>query len=118
MAFASTFFGVPRSSASTALLVQAPLARPARHTSSSSKGASADRFFVAASTSDKKEQCILNTDDLPQSFTLEVKPGETHFVCRCWKSKTFPLCDGAHKAMNDAGDKVAPAVIKGAPADQ
>mmetsp|Transcript_19951 Transcript_19951/g.29993 ORF Transcript_19951/g.29993 Transcript_19951/m.29993 type:complete len:106 (-) Transcript_19951:252-569(-) len=33
--------------------------------------------------------------------------------CRCWRSKTFPLCDGAHVAHNKAtGDNVGPLVIK------
>ena len=35
-------------------------------------------------------------------------------VCRCWKSKTFPLCDGSHVAHNAAtGDNVGPWVLKG-----
>ncbi|KAL4423586.1 hypothetical protein ABPG77_004626 [Micractinium sp. CCAP 211/92] len=33
--------------------------------------------------------------------------------CRCWRSKTFPLCDGGHVAHNkDTGDNVGPLVIK------
>ena len=39
--------------------------------------------------------------------------GEVKF-CRCWKSKTFPLCDNAHLEHNEAtGDNAAPMVLKG-----
>ena len=32
---------------------------------------------------------------------------------RCWKSKKFPYCDGAHNAHNKAtGDNVGPLIIK------
>lgn len=32
--------------------------------------------------------------------------------CRCWKSSTFPLCDGAHKQHNQgADDSVGPLVL-------
>lgn len=32
--------------------------------------------------------------------------------CRCWKSDTFPLCDGAHVAHNkDTGDNVGPLIV-------
>jgi CDGSH-type Zn-finger protein len=34
--------------------------------------------------------------------------------CRCWKSKTFPLCDNSHLDHNDeCGDNAAPVVISG-----
>jgi CDGSH-type Zn-finger protein len=33
-------------------------------------------------------------------------------MCRCWKSKTFPKCDGSHVAHNKAtGDNVGPLII-------
>lgn len=39
--------------------------------------------------------------------------GEVKF-CRCWKSKTFPLCDNSHVEHNEAtGDNAAPMVLKG-----
>mmetsp|Transcript_10275 Transcript_10275/g.27966 ORF Transcript_10275/g.27966 Transcript_10275/m.27966 type:complete len:103 (+) Transcript_10275:188-496(+) len=32
--------------------------------------------------------------------------------CRCWKSGTFPLCDGAHMKHNEAtGDNVGPLIV-------
>eukprot|EP00232_Nephroselmis_pyriformis_P020793 CAMPEP_0182863830 /NCGR_PEP_ID=MMETSP0034_2-20130328/6855_1 /TAXON_ID=156128 /ORGANISM="Nephroselmis pyriformis, Strain CCMP717" /LENGTH=128 /DNA_ID=CAMNT_0024996069 /DNA_START=18 /DNA_END=404 /DNA_ORIENTATION=+ len=33
--------------------------------------------------------------------------------CRCWKSKKFPYCDGAHTAHNkETGDNVGPLLVK------
>ena len=33
--------------------------------------------------------------------------------CRCWQSKKFPMCDGAHNEHNKAtGDNVAPLIIE------
>jgi len=32
--------------------------------------------------------------------------------CRCWKSATFPLCNGAHAKHNEAtGDNVGPLIV-------
>eukprot|EP00935_MAST-01C_sp_MAST-1C-sp1_P002216 g2216.t1 len=40
-------------------------------------------------------------------------------VCRCFRSSTFPWCDGAHNAHNEAtGDNAAPLVLKSTGADQ
>eukprot|EP01036_Dinobryon_divergens_P029484 gene29484-38587_t len=34
-------------------------------------------------------------------------------MCRCWKSSTFPYCDGSHVAHNkETGDNVGPLLIK------
>ena len=34
-------------------------------------------------------------------------------LCRCWRSKTFPLCDGTHTTFNKTcGENVGPCVIK------
>jgi CDGSH-type Zn-finger protein len=35
---------------------------------------------------------------------IEECDGALMAMCRCWKSKKFPLCDGSHCALNDAGD--------------
>lgn len=33
--------------------------------------------------------------------------------CRCWRSKTFPYCDGSHVKHNKStGDNTGPLVIK------
>lgn len=38
--------------------------------------------------------------------------GDKGVYCRCWKSETFPLCDGAHVAHNkENGDNVGPLIL-------
>jgi CDGSH-type Zn-finger protein len=38
----------------------------------------------------------------------EIRDKRTSF-CRCWQSKTFPICDGAHKEWNALrGEKLGP----------
>jgi CDGSH-type Zn-finger protein len=45
--------------------------------------------------------------------TLSVKDIDGKCVmCRCWRSSTFPKCDGSHVAHNKAtGDNVGPLII-------
>uniref|UniRef100_A0AC35U6R9 ZnF_CDGSH domain-containing protein n=1 Tax=Rhabditophanes sp. KR3021 TaxID=114890 RepID=A0AC35U6R9_9BILA len=39
--------------------------------------------------------------------------GEKLVLCRCWKSKKFPICDGAHGPHNrECNDNTGPVVIK------
>ena len=39
--------------------------------------------------------------------------GKKTVLCRCWKSKKFPLCDAAHVAHNkETGDNVGPLIIE------
>ncbi|KAJ9586653.1 hypothetical protein L9F63_019755 [Diploptera punctata] len=53
--------------------------------------------------------------DVPKvvdSFDVEDIAEKASF-CRCWRSKKFPYCDGAHGAYNkETGDNVGPLVIK------
>ncbi|XP_060935399.1 CDGSH iron-sulfur domain-containing protein 1 [Limanda limanda] len=46
------------------------------------------------------------------SFDME-DIGSKAVYCRCWKSKKFPFCDGAHTKHNEeTGDNVGPLIIK------
>ena len=39
--------------------------------------------------------------------------GDKAVYCRCWRSKEFPFCDGAHAKHNEeTGDNVGPLIIK------
>lgn len=39
--------------------------------------------------------------------------GDRISLCRCWRSATFPYCDGAHKYYNrEFNDNTGPVVIK------
>jgi len=38
--------------------------------------------------------------------------GDKKVFCRCWRSSTFPLCDGSHTKHNSTtGDNVGPLII-------
>jgi len=44
----------------------------------------------------------------------DIEDTATKAYCRCWKSKKFPFCDGAHNKHNrECGDNVGPLIIKG-----
>ncbi|XP_053734530.1 CDGSH iron-sulfur domain-containing protein 1 [Synchiropus splendidus] len=58
-------------------------------------------------------QCV-NKDSpkVVHSFDME-DIGTKAVYCRCWKSKKFPFCDGAHAKHNEeTGDNVGPLIIK------
>ena len=42
--------------------------------------------------------------------TMVIKVGETIRLCRCFKSETFPFCDGAHKTCPGTGPVIVTAV--------
>ncbi|OEH77994.1 uncharacterized protein LOC34622627 [Cyclospora cayetanensis] len=44
------------------------------------------------------------TEALPQ----DGQPERRVALCRCWQSRKYPYCDGAHKAMVQNGDNVGP----------
>mmetsp|Transcript_75945 Transcript_75945/g.176160 ORF Transcript_75945/g.176160 Transcript_75945/m.176160 type:complete len:100 (+) Transcript_75945:55-354(+) len=57
------------------------------------------------------EKCV-NTYVVGDMEELKKPDGKAVF-CRCWRSKTFPYCDGSHAAHNKlTGDNVGPLIIK------
>ena len=53
----------------------------------------------------------LDTKKVAETFSVEELGNKTAF-CRCWQSKKFPLCDGAHGKHNQAcGDNLGPVII-------
>ena len=55
-----------------------------------------------------KKEC----DKVVDSVDME-DLGDKAVFCRCWRSKKFPYCDGAHNQHNAAtGDNVGPLVVK------
>ena len=46
---------------------------------------------------------------------IPLQKGEKAVLCRCWKSKTFPYCDGSHMKHNkETGDNLGPAILDAA----
>ncbi|XP_051508402.1 CDGSH iron-sulfur domain-containing protein 1-like [Myxocyprinus asiaticus] len=72
-------------------------------------------------TFSNKDKCVkakVNLDlqkDNPKvvhAFDME-DLGDKAVYCRCWRSKEFPYCDGAHAKHNqETGDNVGPLIIK------
>jgi len=55
---------------------------------------------------EKSEAKVVNSMDIEDL-------GDKIAFCRCWRSKKFPLCDGAHNAHNKKhGDNVGPLCMK------
>jgi CDGSH-type Zn-finger protein len=57
----------------------------------------------------------IKKDDPKVVDLVEIEDLETEKTayCRCWKSKKFPLCDGAHSDHNKlTGDNIGPLVVK------
>ncbi|KAM9477863.1 CDGSH iron-sulfur domain-containing protein 1 [Clarias gariepinus] len=77
--------------------------------------------FLIHKTFFSKDKCVkpkVNLDlqkDNPKvvhAFDIE-DLGDKAVYCRCWRSKKFPYCDGAHAKHNqETGDNVGPLVIK------
>lgn len=55
---------------------------------------------------------IVDTIKCPEIENLpQCKDGKV-VTCRCWKSATFPYCDGSHNNHNkETGDNVGPLII-------
>ena len=59
---------------------------------------------------------MINNNNYPDRDELSCKELFTDknkvAICRCWKSKKFPFCDGSHRDYNnESGDKLGPIVI-------
>lgn len=55
---------------------------------------------------------VVDTVKCPEIENMaQCKDGKV-VMCRCWKSSTFPHCDGSHNSHNkETGDNVGPLII-------
>ncbi|XP_059372151.1 CDGSH iron-sulfur domain-containing protein 1 isoform X2 [Carassius carassius] len=72
------------------------------------------RYFSSQSSPKGRVNMSVNKDSpkVVHSFDME-DIGNKAVYCRCWRSKKFPYCDGAHTKHNEeTGDNVGPLIIK------
>ncbi|XP_065131328.1 CDGSH iron-sulfur domain-containing protein 1 isoform X2 [Paramisgurnus dabryanus] len=72
------------------------------------------RYFSGQSGTKSRVNQTINKDSpkVVHSFDIE-DIGNKVAYCRCWRSKKFPYCDGAHAKHNEeTGDNVGPLIIK------
>ncbi len=54
----------------------------------------------------------MNIEDYDERHEIIVSKEKKVALCRCWKSKTFPKCDGSHRQHNkENNDNVGPVVV-------
>ena len=64
-------------------------------------------------TIEKSSEKVATVKTLKDIEDLVNEKGGTLALCRCWRSKTFPFCDGTHGNYNkECCDNVGPLVIK------
>ena len=70
------------------------------------------------SVSQSKGKSLINLDVKKDQAkvvdTVDVEDlGNKAVFCRCWRSKKFPYCDGAHAAHNkECGDNIGPLIVQ------
>ncbi len=58
-------------------------------------------------------QKLADIEDIIKKSDPHGPGGQKCAICRCWRSKNFPWCDGSHNAYNkECGDNTGPLVIK------
>ncbi|KAG9281257.1 CDGSH iron-sulfur domain-containing protein 1 isoform X2 [Astyanax mexicanus] len=72
------------------------------------------RYFSTQSCSKGKVNLEHNKDSAKVVHSFDIEDiGKKAVYCRCWRSKKFPYCDGAHTKHNEeTGDNVGPLIIK------
>ncbi|XP_012685348.2 CDGSH iron-sulfur domain-containing protein 1 [Clupea harengus] len=71
-------------------------------------------FFSKGKCSKPKVNLDLQKDNPKVVHAFDIEDlGDKAVYCRCWRSKKFPYCDGAHAKHNqETGDNVGPLIIK------
>ncbi|XP_056625725.1 CDGSH iron-sulfur domain-containing protein 1 [Triplophysa dalaica] len=72
------------------------------------------RYFSEQSDPKSRINQTINKDSPKVVHSFDVEDiGNKVIYCRCWRSKKFPYCDGAHDKHNkETGDNIGPLIIK------
>uniref|UniRef100_A0A673G6F6 CDGSH iron sulfur domain 1 n=1 Tax=Sinocyclocheilus rhinocerous TaxID=307959 RepID=A0A673G6F6_9TELE len=75
---------------------------------------SSKTFFSKSKCVKPKVNLDLQKDNPKVVHAFDIEDlGDEAVYCRCWRSKKFPYCDGAHAKHNqETGDNVGPLIIK------
>ena len=56
---------------------------------------------------------VVNSKKHPVKEIVDLKEGNRLAICRCWQSKSFLFCDGAHRQWNEStGDSLGPIIVE------
>lgn len=76
------------------------------------KDESVESIDESAVLANGKINNMINLDSPKVVDSQKLQSGEKAVYCRCWKSQTFPLCDGSHVKHNEQfGDNVGPLIV-------
>ncbi|KAG8390275.1 hypothetical protein BUALT_Bualt01G0066700 [Buddleja alternifolia] len=79
----------------------------------SSSAAAKSRRMVSVRAEAVNPEIRKTEDKVVDSVVVTELAKPVTAYCRCWRSGTFPLCDGAHMKHNKAtGDNVGPLLLK------
>ncbi|KAL4631378.1 CDGSH iron-sulfur domain-containing protein 1-like [Arapaima gigas] len=72
------------------------------------------RYLSGKSNGKSKVNQTISKDSAKVVHSFDIEDiGSKAVFCRCWRSKKFPYCDGAHTKHNEeTGDNVGPLIIK------
>ncbi|KAL8141479.1 hypothetical protein V2J09_014511 [Rumex salicifolius] len=81
--------------------------------SGSSKFSSSSKRTMTVRAQSINPEVRKNEEKVVDSVVVSELAKPTTAYCRCWRSGTFPLCDGGHMKHNKAtGDNVGPLLLK------
>ncbi|CAN6466488.1 unnamed protein product [Victoria cruziana] len=88
--------------------------RPATHRAGVGRSRGASRLvMVRAEAQGINPEIRKNEEKVVDSVQVSDLSKPVTAYCRCWRSGTFPLCDGSHMKHNKAaGDNVGPLLLK------